>query len=321
MKIKLLNRSRSIVAGVVATAAGLGIGAAQAQDFPSKDIEVIVPYSAGGGTDNFVRALEPSLEEALGTNIIVRNVTGGGGAVGLMQALAAEPDGYTVTIPNNALYTLQGLGNVDFEYEDFDYIARITTEPYVLVVRNIEGWEDLESFVESATTGSNQVKLGFAGVGSSSHIMTMAVADALGIEPSFVPYDGGSTAVAAAMGGHIDGVVLSPSDVVSAVEGDTLHTLATTGDSSLLPGTPTFASAGYDLTAHQWRGIGTPAGLDESVKAVWVEALKEAVEDESFQAAIQNLGSEVAPLYGEELKAFVDEMADLMIPLAEQVKQ
>lgn len=304
------------VAAVVMLVVGLGNGAAWGQDFPSEDVTVIVPYGAGGGTDNFVRSLQPSLEDALGVEVIVKNITGGGGAVGLMRALANKPDGYTVTVPNNAFFTLQGVGNVNFKYTDFDYIARITTEPYVLVVRNTDQWDDLASFVQSAKGTDTQVKLGFAGIGSSSHIMTMVIADGLGLKPEYVPYDGGASAVAAAMGGHIDGVVLSPSDVVSAIEGDTLHALASTGKSSLLPHITLFADAGYDITTLQWRGIAAPVGLEPPVKAVWVGAIKEAIKDKQFQSAIQNIGTEIEPLYGDQLNRFVKETAELMIPLA-----
>ena len=77
-----------------------------AADYPSKNIEFIVPWSAGGGADNVVRALQPSLEKALGATIVVRNLSGGGGAVGFSRAVASKPDGYTVTIPTNATFTL-----------------------------------------------------------------------------------------------------------------------------------------------------------------------------------------------------------------------
>lgn len=312
---------RYVTAGLIALAATLSFGAVHAQDFPNKSVTIIVPYPPGGGNDTVVRTLEPALEKALGTDVIIKNVAGGGGAVGLMQALASKPDGYTVTVASNAFFTLQGLGNVDFKYEDFDYIARLTSEAYVLVVRKKDEWKDLASFVESVKADSTKVKLGFAGVGTSSHIMTMAIADALGIEPVFVPYDGGASSIAATMGGHIDGAVLAPSDIVSAVEGGLLEALGTTGKISAVPDIPTFVEQGYDMTAIQWRGLAAPAGLDEAARSAWEKALEKAVKSEEFEKAMQNMGSEVAPLYGKELMELVDQMAKLMLPLVEKVKQ
>jgi len=304
---------------IAASLVALPCHAVWAQDsFPSDTVTIIVPYSAGGGTDNFARALERPLEKAFGTNVVVRNVSGGGGAVGYTQALAAEPDGYTVTVPLNALYTLVGMGNVAFEVDDFDYIARIATEPYTLTLVESDRWSDLDSFVAAAN--EEPVTLGFAGVGSSSHIMTKAIVDALGVDARLVPYDGAATAAAAALGGHIDGVVLQPSDAVAAIEGEGgLLPLAATAPSKLLPDVTLFTDRGIDLTTSQWRGIAAPAGVDPEIIAIWEEALKEAVQDEPFQQAIDNLGVELAPAYGEELQAFVQKGEDLFVPLTKTV--
>lgn len=288
-----------------------------AADFPSKPITIVVPYGAGGSTDNFVRALAGPLERAFGTDVVVKNVSGGGGAVGTMQALTFPADGYTVTIPNNAFYTLQGMGNVSFKTDDFDYIARIVTEPYVLTVANKAEWPDLATFVESAR--SEPVSLGFAGVGSSTHIMTMAISQALGFTPKLIPFDGGSAAVAAALGGHIDGVVLSPAGVASALEGGKLKAIGATGQSARLEGVALFDDAGFEMDTLQWRGIAAPTGLSDEVKAAWVEAIKVAVQDEAFQQAANNLGVDVNPAYGAELDEFVQSGAGLLIELTKTV--
>lgn len=311
---------KRLMSALAVSAVSLTAGAAvHAQDsFPNDTITIIVQYGAGGGTDNFVRALEAPLEKAFGVDVAIKNIAGGGGAVGMAQALAAKPDGYTVTIPNNAFYTLIGMGNVNFKLHDFDYIAALVLEPYVLTLSRSDRWTDLESFVKFAK--EEPVKLGFSGVGSSTHIMTMAIAQALDIKVQFVPYGGGSEASAAALGGHIDGVVLSPSDVVSAIEGDKgLIPVAATGTSSLLPMVPTFSSSDYDLTIQQWRGIAAPAGVPDEAKKKWQEALEQAIQDPAFIQAAKNLGTEVLPIFGDELQDFVKAGSDVMIPLTEQV--
>lgn len=304
---------------IAAGAALLGAmsSVAIADSFPSKPITIIVPYGAGGGTDSFVRALAGPLETAFGSDVVVKNVSGGGGAVGTMQTLTHAADGYTVTIPNNAFYTLQGMGNVTFETNDFDYIARVVTEPYVLTIATKPEWSDIDLFVESAR--KEPVTLGFAGVGSSTHIMTMAISQALGFEPKFIPFDGGAAAVAAALGGHIDGVVLSPSEVVSALAKGDLTVIGATGASNLLPDAPLFSEKGYDIDTLQYRGIAAPAGLPDDVKAAWVQAIEVAVEDEGFQTAARNLGLDVNPAYGADLDTFVTDGADLLISITKTV--
>lgn len=302
---------------VLAACLGSGSTAALADGFPSKPITIIVPYGAGGSTDNFVRSLAGPLQEAFGSDIVVKNVSGGGGAVGTMQALTNPADGYTVTIPNNAFYTLQGMGNVTFETNDFDYVARVVTEPYVLTIATKPEWADIDSFVESAR--KEPVTLGFAGVGSSTHIMTMAISQALGFEPKYIPFDGGAAAVAAALGGHIDGVVLSPSGVVSALSKGDLTAIGATGVSEQLPDVPLFVDEGYDIDTLQYRGIAAPAGLPDDVKAAWVEAIQTAVQDEGFQTAASNLGLDVNPAYGADLDKFIADGSELLISITKTV--
>lgn len=302
---------------VAAACFGAVSSAAFAEVFPNKPITIIVPYGAGGSTDNFVRSLAGPLEKAFGSDVVVKNVSGGGGAVGTMQTLTHAADGYTVTIPNNAFYTLQGMGNVSFETNDFDYIARVVTEPYVLTIASKPEWADIDSFVASAR--NEPVTLGFAGVGSSTHIMTMAISQALGFEPKLIPFDGGAAAVAAALGGHIDGVVLSPSGVVSALAKGDLTAIGATGVSEQLPDVPLFADKGYAIDTLQYRGIAAPAGLTDEVKAAWVTALQTAVKDEDFQTAARNLGLDVNPAYGAELEKFIGDGAELLISITKTV--
>ncbi|AML50455.1 tripartite tricarboxylate transporter substrate binding protein [Falsihalocynthiibacter arcticus] len=290
---------------------------ALAETFPSKPITIVVPYGAGGSTDSFVRALAAPLAKAFDTDIVVKNVSGGGGAVGTMQTLTYDADGYTVTIPNNAFYTLQGMGNVNFTTNDFDYIARVVTEPYVLTIATKPEWSDIDAFVASAR--EEPVTLGFAGVGSSTHIMTMAISQALGFEPKFIPFDGDAAAVAAALGGHIDGVVLSPSGVASALAKGDLTAIGATGASALMPDVPLFADKGYDIDTLQYRGIAAPAGLSAEVKAAWVQAIEVAVQDKGFQTAAHNLGLDVNPAYGTELDEFIAAGSGLMIEITKTV--
>lgn len=303
---------------VASLAVGTSFGMAFAGDFPSKPVTIIVPYGAGGGTDSFARALEGPLEDALGADVVVQNVSGGGGAVGFMQTLSKEADGYTVTVPLNAIYTLVGMGNVPFQVDEFDYIAKLAEDPYVLTVHRSDKWTDLESFV--AASKEKTVTLGVAGVGSSGHIMTIAMTQALGLNANLIPYDGNAAAAAAALGGHIDGVVLQPSDAASAIQGeDGLLPLASTGKSALLEGVSLFTDHNVELTATQWRGIAAPAGIDPEVVAVWESALQTAVQDEAFKTAIANLGSELKPIYGDELQDFVKMGKELFIPLTQTV--
>ena len=196
------------VIGSVAVSLGLALSAsAWAADYPTKSIDVVVPFSAGGGNDTFIRALQPLLEEQFGENLVIRNIAGGGGAVGMTRVAALEPDGYTVLAASNAMLTLEAMGSVSFTRDDFDFIAKVIEEPYVIAVSGDSQYQDLEGLIDAAASGET-VQIGVSGIGSSAHIAAVAMANSAGVELNIVPYPGGSETISAVMGGHIEGLVL-----------------------------------------------------------------------------------------------------------------
>ncbi|WNL38203.1 tripartite tricarboxylate transporter substrate binding protein [Halomonas sp. PAMB 3264] len=292
-----------------------------AADYPTKNISMIVPFSAGGGNDTFVRALQPLIEEQLGQTLVIRNIAGGGGAVGMSRAVASPADGYTLLAASNAMLTLEAMGNVAFTHDDFDFIAKIVEEPYLVAVSSDSPYQDLESLVEAASAGS--IRVGSSGVGSSAYITANAIADRTDTTFNLIPYPGGSEAISAAMGGHVEAVVLGGAELRSALESGRLNALATTyaERSDNLPDVPTFQESGYDLTLTVWRGIVGPKGLPDEVEEAWVAAIQQIVEDGSYEETANNLGTELAPLYGEELDAFIDESATIMREAAGDLAQ
>lgn len=292
------------------------------QEFPNRNIDFIVPYSPGGGSDNLVRSLQPSLENALGETIVIRNISGGGGAVGYSRLLRAEPDGYSITTTNNAIFTLSSFSNAPFVNEDFDHLASVAVMPYILAVRKNDAWTDLASLRQDLEENNKKLSVGFAGVGSSTHITAHAIANALGMEFLFIPYGGGTPAVSSAMGGHIDAVVLNPAEIFSAVDGGKLTPILSTGSerSVFMPDTPTLKELGYDLELEQWRGVSAPKGLPPEVKAAYVSAIKTAVQDPRFIQTIEASRMEVKPLFGEELEDFIQATEKIILSIVESVK-
>jgi tripartite-type tricarboxylate transporter receptor subunit TctC len=310
-----------IVVVLIASIAPLFGAAEKEKAFPSKDIEFIVMYDAGGSADQFARAMQPGLEEALGVNVIVRNISGGGGAVGFIEALNAKPDGHTITVPNNALFTLQGLGHVDFKYDDFDILARVINEDYILTASRISGLKTIEDFIAYAKANPGKVQIGHAGVGSSTHMASVALIDFLGLDVQYIPYNGGAASTAAAMGGHVHAVVQHPAEIISGVAAGDLIPLVCMSETSpaAFPEVPTMKSRGLDLTISQWRGISVPKGTSEEVKQVWVDAIKHAVARPAFKKAIEeDMLATVAPIYGQkETMEWVDVVASIFLPIAE----
>ena len=312
--------------GMLATGiavAGFAI-AANAGGYPEKPITFVVPYSAGGSSDTLVRGMQPYLEKALGATIVPKNITGGGGAVGMSQALfSSKADGYTVTLPSNAVFGLEGLGNVPWKHTDFDLVARIITEDYSITVRADAPWKTLKEFIADVKSKPGKIKIGFSGFGSSTHIVGAAFADEFGLDMQFVPYKGGSKTVAATMGGHIDVNTHHPAETKAGVDAGKLRVLATMGPkrSNLYPNVPTMMELGYDWNLSQWRGIAMPKGVSAEVKDKWAKALTAVAADPGFQKfVVDRMGGTVAPAFGAELKAFEKVMADIFVTTAQNLK-
>ena len=316
---------KKFVAMLVAGVAVVGLTlSASAGGYPEKPITFVVPYSAGGSSDTLVRGMQPFLEKAMGATIVPKNITGGGGAVGMSQALfSSKADGYTVTLPSNAVFGLEGLGNVPWKHGDFDTIARIITEDYSITVRADSPWMTLDEFIAFAKANPGKIKMGFSGFGSSTHIVAAAFADQFGLEFQFVPYKGGSKTVAATMGGHIDANTHHPAETKAGVDAGKLRVLATMGPkrSNLYPDVPTMEELGHKWVVSQWRGISMPKGVSDEVKAKWEDALKKVAANPDFQKFItERMGGTVAPAFGAELDSFIKEMSDLFISTAHRLK-
>lgn len=309
--------------GMLTVAMTLAVGGqAVADDYPTKSIDMIVPFSAGGGNDTFVRALQPLLEEKLGEDLVIRNLAGGGGAVGMSRAVASKPDGYTFLAASNAMLTLEAMGNVAFSHDDFDFIAKVVEEPYVIAVGGDSQYANLKELIQAATSGTT-LKVGVSGVGSSAHIAAVAMANRTDAKFNIIPYPGGSEAISAAMGGHVDAVVLGGAELRSALESGRLKALAMTYDqrSDSLPDVPTFQESGYDLTLTVWRGIAAPKGISDDVRRKWVEAIQQIIEDGSYADTAANLGTQLAPLYGDELDTFIEQSSEVMTEAAGDLAQ
>ncbi|ANF56590.1 tripartite tricarboxylate transporter substrate binding protein [Halotalea alkalilenta] len=290
--------------------------------YPDRNLDIIVPFSAGGGNDVFIRALQPALERELGTHLVVRNLAGGGGAVGLTHVARLPADGYTLAVVSDGLLTQVAMGNVDFVPGDFDFVAKILEEPYLLAVSRDSPYPDLAAMIEDAQ-GGKRIKIGVSGVGSSAYLTAGAIGDALGIDPILIPFDGGTETVSAVMGGHIDAVVLGGAELRSALSSQRVRALATSYPerSTSLPEVPTFIEQGIDYQTSVFRGLAAPKGLEDSHRARLVEALQRATEDAGFHTTIGHLGTDLSPLYGEELDEFVLALAERMNQQAEQLTQ
>jgi len=297
--------TRSIVGGTLALAFAAGPALAQWQ--PDRPINIIVPWAAGGSTDQVTRVVAPILEEHLGTEVVVVNQPGASGSIGTQAALDAERDGYTWTanaIANNATYAVTGLIE-DTSVEDYQIYLSVANVPVVSVNAESE-YQDFGALMDAFKEG--EVTVGTAGVNSSGGMALAALSEAAG-EPfnaRMVTYDGGNPAVIAAASGEVVATTQLAVEQAEMIRGGRIRPLAVLSDEPLTLGEgdpiPPITEFLPDMhIAPDYFGIlipkGAPQEVYDTVDQVWAEHVMTSPELERYA---NEMGAVFAPAYGAE---------------------
>lgn len=289
-------------AGESATTAA---GEPLAEALGCRAIDVVVPYSPGGGSDQQVRRLQPAIEAAVGASLNVTYQTGGDGSVGWNALVNAEPDGCTignVVAPNIMNLSLQG-GDLGFTAEDFEYIAWTEFSPNLIGVAIDSDWETFEDFVAAAE--ANPGGLTISGVGINGELLMGEVEAATGLDLAFVPVSGGvGEIIPQIAGGHIDAAISG----FSLLDGDQIRPLVLSAPAERFPDIPTFEDSGYpDVKLVTSWGLGLPPGTPEDVVQAWNEVIQQVLQDSDVQAAYAETGFTVLSQDVDEARAYFEE--------------
>ena len=267
---------------VVALAAA--IAPAAAQSYPNRPITIVVPFAAGGPTDVLARVLGERMRTALGQPVLIENVTGAGGSIGVGRVVSAPPDGYTISIghfgthvANGAIYPLKY--NL---LKDLDPVARLPSNPMIFVTRKDFPAANLKELIERLKANPGKIAAGTAGAGSGSHIASLLLQSLTGVQLSFVPYRGTGPALQDLVAGQIDLIIDQASNCLPQVRQGTIKAYAVTANQRLASAAeiPTVAEAGLPgLLMEVWSGMwvphGTPRPIVDKLNAAVVAALKE----------------------------------------------
>jgi len=279
---------------------------ARAQEFPTKPIELVLPYGPGGSHDLTARALVSVAQPYLGQPLVVALKPGGGGAIGSQYVLKAKPDGYTLlfggTGPNSIFALVQ---KAPIGPDRFTAVARINYSPAVFAVRADAPWKSFREVIQY--TRQNPGKLNFANTGTwgAADFPMRMVARATGIEYNNIPYDGGGPALLAVLGGHAEASFQFSAQLLPHIGAGKMRALAVSDAKRIpqLPDVPTLREEGVDVVFTQWRGVAAPKGTPAAVVERLEAALRQMTQDRSFQALIQQLGDEVHFLGAREFEA------------------
>ncbi|MBU0644106.1 MAG: tripartite tricarboxylate transporter substrate binding protein [Alphaproteobacteria bacterium] len=305
--LKLIQKT-ALVGAII-----LSAGAALA-DYPEKPIQIIVGFDAGGGTDVMARTATPFIEKYLGegASLVVKNVPGASGQIGITETAGADPDGYTIgtfNLPGMMARTIDRKSAYDVD--SFTYLANVVNDPNVIVTSKRGDLDTLEKLIAEATANPGAVTVGMSSLGGDDHFMLIKLQQLTGAEFTIVPFSGSAPARTALMGGHVAMGILNISEVAEFQEELNVLGVAQAERSPFAPDLPTFKEQGLDLLNGSMRGFVAPAGLPAEVEAKLVDAFGQLAGDEEFQAAMAATANPVEVVTGAEFKALTASLYDL----------
>ena len=266
----------------------------KAADFPAKDITLIVPWSAGGGTDTISRALVKNAKKYFGVNVNVVNKTGGMGAVGMGAASTARPDGYTVGMITFQLSTFRMMGLAKLSYRDYSLIQLVNQSPAAISVGADSKWNTLKEVMDYAKANPGIVTVGHSGAGGGWHLAIASIATMNDLKFNYVPFDGAAPTRTALIGGHIDVASTGIDEMLQLYKAGKVKILAVNNLSrhALFPEVPTIEEAGFPNPSPilDWRGLGAPKDVPEDRMKILVDGFKQCFEDAEFQKLANDLG-------------------------------
>jgi len=266
---------------------------AQEPQFPQKGpIEITVLFPAGTSADVTARLLADGVSKQLGgAKVIVFNRPGAGGAIGYKHVASQKADGYSVVWNSNSISTTFHSGTLPFDYREFDAVARVLVESPVVAVKGDSKWKTLAELVADAKNLPKGITVGNSGVGSHTHISSVALFKATGGQVVDVPF-GQAQVIPSLLGGEVDAVVQLPAALSSYVKSGQVRLLAAlvAARDPALPDVPTAREQGFDVSLAAWRGIAVPKGTPKPVIASLEAAIRKTTETPEFVQACEKLG-------------------------------
>jgi tripartite-type tricarboxylate transporter receptor subunit TctC len=272
------------------------MSAPAAAQFPAKPITIIVPFAAGGPTDVVARLIGDHMSHTLGQTLVVENVGGAGGTIGMTRAARAEPDGYTIALGNTGTQSAAPALYPSLKYDpatSFAQIGIVSYTPQAIVARKSTSAATLKAFIDYLKANDSKLNYGHAGVGSISHVAGLLFNAKFGLKPNYVPYRGTGPALQDLVAGQLDYMVDQSLNVIPQIKAGTIKVYAIAAPERLasLPEVPTTGEEGIDFVFSAWNGMVAPKGTPADIVAKLADALGKALDDPAVEARYVELGS------------------------------
>ena len=295
-----LLKSIMLAAGILVSATSI------AADYPSKNIRLVVPFCAGGGTDAVGRTLANSAKDILGQNISIMNRTGGAGAVGMSFGAQQRADGYTLTVVTREIASLPQMGLMRHTADDFRLIRLVNLDPAVVLVAADSPYNTINDLIKEAKENPGSVK--FASTAAPNFYL-MSLEKDQDIKLNAIPYNGASEAIPAVLGHHTDVTMVTPGEAIAQLRSGQLKALGVMSEERIqyIPDVPTLKEQGIDVVTGTWRGIGAPKDTPDAVIEKLGAAFDEAMASEEFKSFMAKGAMTIHNLDDKAFTAFVAE--------------
>jgi tripartite-type tricarboxylate transporter receptor subunit TctC len=283
-----------LAAGILAAATAT----ASAQGYPTRSINVVVPFPAGGPSDVVARIVTDHMGRTLGQQLVIENVGGAGGTLGSARVAAAAPDGYTLLAGSMGSHVAAPVLTPNLKYDpskDFEPIGFTAHSPAVITARKDFPAKDMAEFVAYVKQNGDKVKQAHGGIGASSHMACLLFNAELGLKPTLVAYRGTGPAVNDLVGGHVDFLCEQSVSVAEQIKGGSVkaYGISATERLAALPDVPSAKEAGIKYDMSIWAGIFAPKGVPKEVVDKLAAALDKALDDPAVQKRLGDLGASI----------------------------
>jgi tripartite-type tricarboxylate transporter receptor subunit TctC len=282
-------------ASVFAVSTLAGAGTAFAADYPHKDIRMVIPWGAGGGTDGIVRKLSTIAEKELGTSIYAENVEGGVSATGILQVMKARPDGYTLgALTYDSVVTVPWQGLLPtYKLDKLKLICRVTSEPDAIIVSTKSPYKNIHDLIDAAKKNPGKIKIAIQNTGSRLHLAMLQFEKLTGTDFKLVAYPGGAAPQKEAiLSNEVQVAATSLGDFSSLIESGDVHGIVEFSDTHnpTYPDVPTAKEEGIDLQIGSFIVIAAPVGTPDDAVAKIEAAYKHALDSDEFQKWVAKVG-------------------------------
>jgi tripartite-type tricarboxylate transporter receptor subunit TctC len=280
--------------------------AAQAQTFPSRPVQMIVPFPPGGNTDIMARALQTEMSKALGQPVIVMNKGGAAGTIGIVELVKAEPDGHTIALsPNNPLTAQPHMQKLAYDMESFRYICLTYYAPYVLIAGPQAPFKTFQEFVAFAKAKPENLAYGHPGPASQPHLGMLTVLKAISADGLGVPFQGAGPMAHALLSGTVMAITETP----AVAKASDLKVLAALSAERIpaLPDVPTMKELGYPAESFTAGGLIAPRNAPPESIAALEKACAQATAAGEYKAIVERLNAEPRYLAGQDFRKMFDE--------------